>query len=179
MPHDRGFTDLDESTAPELSRPALRATRDKLGFLPSAMARMSLAPLLPRAFQQALSTFDQTSLTPLEREVVVMTLARTVGCDVCVAMHRRILAALGHAELAPALERAGFIPDARLRALSAFTDAVLATHGDVDAEHWQAFLDAGFTRAQALEVVLGIGAYTLSTFANRLTQAPVDAQLRG
>jgi AhpD family alkylhydroperoxidase len=178
MPLDRAFPDLDESTAPEASRPALRATRAKLGFLPSAMARMSAAPLLPRAFQQALATFDQTSLTPLEREVVVMTLARTVGCDVCVAMHRRVLDALGDPDLALALERNDPLTDARLHALSAFTDAVLATRGDVDAERWQAFLDAGFTRAQALEVVLGIGAYTLSTFANRLTQAPVDAPLQ-
>jgi len=36
------------------------------------------------------------------------------------------------------------------------------------------FTAAGFTTRQALEVVLGIGAYTLSTFANRLTRAPLD-----
>ena len=36
----------------------------------------------------------------------------------------------------------------------------------------------GFTRRNALEIVLGIGALTLSTLANRLTGAPVDEQLR-
>ena len=40
------------------------------------------------------------------------------------------------------------------------------------------FLDYGFTRRNALEIVLGIGAYTLSTLANRLTAAPVDEKLR-
>ena len=39
------------------------------------------------------------------------------------------------------------------------------------------FLGHGFTRRNALEVVLGIGAYTLSTLANRLVAAPVDEQL--
>jgi hypothetical protein len=39
---------------------------------------------------------------------------------------------------------------------------------------WQCFLDAGFDRSQALEVMLGIGAYTLTTFTNRLIQAPLD-----
>jgi hypothetical protein len=29
-----------------------------------------------------------------------------------------------------------------------------------------------------LEVVLGIGTYTMSTLANRLTRAPLDEQLR-
>lgn len=45
------------------------------------------------------------------------------------------------------------------------------TAGGVTDEQLTAFTDAGFDRAQALEVVLGIGAYTLSTFANRMTQA--------
>ncbi|MFF2568445.1 hypothetical protein [Streptomyces sp. NPDC058084] len=34
-----------------------------------------------------------------------------------------------------------------------------------------AFLAHGYTRGNALEVVLGIGTYTISTFANRLTRA--------
>jgi len=34
-----------------------------------------------------------------------------------------------------------------------------------------AFLAHGYTRQNALEVVLGIGTYTVSTFANRLTRA--------
>jgi alkylhydroperoxidase family enzyme len=39
------------------------------------------------------------------------------------------------------------------------------------------FLAQGYTRQNALEVVLGIGTYTMSTLANRLTGAPVDDQL--
>lgn len=33
------------------------------------------------------------------------------------------------------------------------------------------------TARDALEVVLGIGTYTLSSLANRLTRAPLDPQL--
>ena len=40
-----------------------------------------------------------------------------------------------------------------------------------------AFLAGGYTPRSALEVVLGIGAYTMSTLANRLTRAPLDPQL--
>ena len=40
------------------------------------------------------------------------------------------------------------------------------------------FLAAGFTARHALEAVLGVATYTLSTFANRLVRAPVDPQLR-
>jgi alkylhydroperoxidase family enzyme len=41
----------------------------------------------------------------------------------------------------------------------------------------RAFLASGYTRQNALEVVLGIGTYTMSTLANRLTGAPLDDQL--
>lgn len=55
-----------------------------------------------------------------------------------------------------------------------FTLALLERTGDVSDEVWQQFLAAGFDRAAALEVVVGVAAYTLTTFANRLTEAPLD-----
>ena len=58
-----------------------------------------------------------------------------------------------------------------------FTLRVLDTAGDVGDDALAAFLASGYTRQQALEVVLGIGTYTMSTLANRLTDAPLDDQL--
>jgi alkylhydroperoxidase family enzyme len=54
---------------------------------------------------------------------------------------------------------------------------VLIHAGGVDDAVLKEFLGHDYTTQQALEVVLGIGAYTLSTFANRMTKAPVDYQL--
>jgi alkylhydroperoxidase family enzyme len=70
------------------------------------------------------------------------------------------------------------VGEVRLDAVRAFTLQVLDTAGDVGGEAVAEFLGHGFTRRNALEVVLGIGALTLSTLANRLTGAPVDEQLR-
>ena len=58
-----------------------------------------------------------------------------------------------------------------------FTLRVLDTAGDVGDQALRDFLAAGYTTQNALEVVLGIGTYTMSTLANRLTGAPVDDQL--
>ena len=38
-------------------------------------------------------------------------------------------------------------------------------------------LGHGYTAENALEVVLGIGTYTMSTLANRLVRAPLDDRL--
>jgi hypothetical protein len=45
---------------------------------------------------------------------------------------------------------------------------VYATTGDVPDDELAEFIAAGYTKRNALEVVLGIGTYTMSTFANRL-----------
>ena len=58
-----------------------------------------------------------------------------------------------------------------------FTLQVLDTTGAVGEEALRAFLASGYTSQNALEVVLGIGTYTMSTLANRLTGAPLDDQL--
>ena len=46
--------------------------------------------------------------------------------------------------------------------------------GSQEGEQTGTLLGHGYTLRNALEVVLGIGTYTMSTFANRLTSAPVD-----
>lgn len=51
---------------------------------------------------------------------------------------------------------------------------MIASSGAVDDATLQDFLALGHTPRNALEVVLGIGTYTLSTLANRMTGAPVD-----
>ena len=69
------------------------------------------------------------------------------------------------------------LPDERLEAVRVFARRVLDTAGDVGDRAMRDFLAAGYTTQNALEVVLGIGTYTMSTLANRLTGAPVDDQL--
>ena len=38
-----------------------------------------------------------------------------------------------------------------------------------------AFLNAGYTRTQVLEVVLGVGVKTLSNYTNHIADTPLDA----
>jgi len=109
---------------------------------------------------------------------VVMTIATRNGCHICVAMHTARLTALGASpDVIAALRGALALSDERLEAIRVFTLRVLDTAGDVGDDALAAFLASGYTRQQALEVVLGIGTYTMSTLANRLTGAPLDDQL--
>ena len=87
-------------------------------------------------------------------------------------MHSARLTVLGAApELIAALRESRQLEQPELEAVRRFTLAVVATSGAVDDATLEDFLGHGYTAANALEVVLGIGAYTMSTLANRMTGA--------
>ena len=176
MTTNREFPVDTLETAPQAARPFVAGSQKAFGFLPSPVARLASAPAVGGAFMQLVGAFDRTSLDKLQREVVILTIARENACHYCMAMHSALLA--GDPAAAPAVEalRAGTpLPDERLEALAQFVRSALAGRGDVSEPAWTRFRAAGYDHAQALEVLLGVAAYTLSTYANRLTQAPLDA----
>ena len=172
------FPEHTIESAPPGSRRHMVATQNHLGYLPAATARWAASPHLLEGFGRMNAIFETCTLDPVAREVVVMTIATRNGCHICVAMHSARLTALGaRAGVIAALREALPLGDERLEAVRVFTLRVLDTAGDVGDEAVQAFLASGYTSQHALEVVLGIGTYTMSTLANRLTAAPLDHQL--
>ncbi|MPZ79867.1 MAG: carboxymuconolactone decarboxylase family protein [Actinophytocola sp.] len=172
------FVDHTVESAPPAARRTLTATAARFGYLPAAVARLAEAPEVLDGFLKLSGLFETTTLDPLARETLIMTIATRNGCHVCVAMHTAKLHALDADPALIAALRSGVpLTDPRLEVLRLFTVDVLESAGAVGDERMAAFLAAGYTRRQALEVVLGIGTYTLSTLANRMTAAPLDEPL--
>ncbi|MGQ5264188.1 carboxymuconolactone decarboxylase family protein [Micromonospora sp. ZYX-F-536] len=172
------FTAHTAETAPAAARPTIEAVRRRFGWLPAPVALMAESPQLLAGFLTANAGFEQTALDPLEREVVVLAVATTNECHVCVALHTGTLTRLGATtELIAALRAGTALPEPRLEALRRFTLAVLDHRGAVPDDELNDFLAAGYQPRHALDVVLGVGTYTISTFANRLTRAPLDPPL--
>ncbi|MCK7626630.1 carboxymuconolactone decarboxylase family protein [Streptomyces sp. RS10V-4] len=160
-------------SAPPASRPAMRATAEAWGgTVPDAVARLATSPELLNGFLSLSASFERCTLDPLSREVVIMTVAARNECHLCLTLHTGKLRALGaETALITALREERTLPDERLDALRTFTLDVLATTGAVPDDSLDALLTHGYTERNALEVVMGIGTYTLSTFANRLVRA--------
>ncbi|MGX1884751.1 carboxymuconolactone decarboxylase family protein [Streptomyces sp. NPDC055287] len=180
------FPDHTTATAPAAARRSMEATTKRLGYLPAPVARLATSPHLLDGFLKISAIFESTTLDPLSREVLIMTIATRNGCHVCVAMHTAKLTALGaDADLVTSLreqrqsepQESQPLSDERLEAVRQFTLEVIATSGAVSDDTLRRFLAHDYTPQNALEVVLGIGAYTMSTLANRMTGAPLDEQL--
>lgn len=107
-----------------------------------------------------------------------MTVAYEHACHYCMALHTAMNSV--SPELAPVVEalRAGTaLPEPRLEALRVFTREVLNQRGAVPPAALAAFAAAGYTEQHALETILGVGVYVLSTFTNIATGAELDPPL--
>ncbi|MEV5988580.1 carboxymuconolactone decarboxylase family protein [Streptomyces sp. NPDC052051] len=160
-------------SAPQESRPTMQAVAKAWGgTLPDAVARLATSPELLKGFLSLSASFEQCTLDPLSREVVIMAIAVRNQCHVCVAIHTGKLRKLdADTELIAALREERPLSDERLETIRTFTLAAVATAGAVADDTLKSLLAQGYTERNALEVIMGIGTYTMSTLANRLVKA--------
>lgn len=163
-------------TAPEDSRPLLEASQKAFGRIPGLHGVMAEAPALLQGYQQLHKLFaEHTSFDKDELTVVWQTINVEHACHYCVPAHTGIAKKMKVDDaITEALRNETPLPDARLEALRSFTLAVVRQRGDVDAATVQAFLDAGFTRRQVLEVILGVSQKVMSNYTNHLAETPID-----
>ena len=144
-----------------------------LGFVPNLFATFAhsdtaLGNYL--TFQNA-----KTSLRAKEKEVVNLVVSQVNECDYCLAAHTAIGKMNGFTD-AQILEirsgRASF--DDKLDALARFAQLTTLQRGKPGNEAVEAFLNAGWTRANLIDTVVLIGDKTVSNYIHGVTQVPVD-----
>ena len=175
------FTLHTPESAPDAARALLQGAQQQMGFVPNLYAHLANAPAALEAYFGLSSQFDKTSFNPVERQVVLLAASVENGCEFCVAAHSMIARKMAKAPdaVVDALRNRSTLPDPRLQALAVFTRNMVKERGWVTGAPLAAFLQAGFTHQQALEVVLGVTMKTLSNYANHLTGTQSNAEFSG
>jgi len=165
----------DETTAPEAARDQLAATREEFGMIPNLEATMALAPPLLKGYGALWDLFDETTFSPIERQVVYQTINFENECDYCVPWHTLLSR---QAKMKPAdieaLRAGARLDDPKLEALRVFTQSVVRARGNIVPDDLDAFFEAGWGPTQVLEVVLGIATKVLSNYTNSIAGTPLD-----
>ena len=167
-------------SAPSEAKERLTAAHRNNGYLPNLLGVLANAPAALETYQTVGAINARTGLSPAEREVVQITAAARNGCGFCAAGHTALARNKLRmpAELVEALRKTEALSDPRLNALARFTLAVMDKKGRVSDHELEAFLEAGYTRANVLEVVLGVSLATLCNYANNLAQTPINPELQ-
>ena len=173
------FTIHTPDSAPEAARDTLHAVRQKFGFVPNLLGELAAAPSALKAYVTLNDLLAGSSLRPVEHQLVLIAASIANGCTYCVAAHTAGLKSAGLADdQIEALREGRPLADPRLQALRTLTTAIVERRGRISERDLQLFLDAGFTREQVLEVLVGVAMKTLSNYTNHIAETPIDAQLQ-
>jgi len=171
------FTVHDKTTVPAVSLPIMEATEKTFGFLPNLYGVFAESPAAITAYAAVNDALQHCALSPVEQQVVALTISTENNCNYCVGAHS-VIATMAKipADILQQLRQQQTLSDARLETLRQYTLAVLEHRGRVPAENLQAFQDAGYTRQHMLDTLTIVALKTLSNYTNHLAHTPLDAQ---
>jgi len=174
------FTYHDETSAPAGSVPFIVSAKTGFGFLPNLHRILAESPAAHEAYSMTYQiATEKTGLTPLEVQVVFMAANFQNRCHYCMAGHSMVLSMMkAPDELIAALREGTPIADPKLEALHRFASELIEQRGHIGDQALQDFLDAGYTKAQALDVLVCLSAKLLSNFTNALAHTEVDAPMK-
>lgn len=163
-------------TSPEGSKEILSGALKAYGFIPNLYGIMAEAPAALKAYSGLSNNFEQTSLTAVEKQIVLLATSYVNGCNYCMAVHSTIGQMFKvPQDIIDALRNNTTISDFKLEALRKFANSVVDKRGWVSQEEIESFLSAGYSKSQLLEVIVGVAQKTLSNYINHIVKTPLDA----
>ncbi len=163
-------------SAPDAAKPALEDSLAKYKFVPNLHGVMAEAPPLLEAYKTVGDLYAQTSMSVLERQVVLMSINYYHDCHYCMAAHSMIATMEQMpADVLESLRTGARIADPKLEALRRFATAMADKRGWIDDGDATALKAHGYTDQTILEVVLALSYKVMSNYVNHLKDTPVDA----
>lgn len=158
------------------SHATLVKAKNSLGFIPNMYRNMATAPGLLESYLYTYNQFrENADFTPVEQEVIFLTISRENGCSYCMAAHSLIADKMSNVptEVTDAIRDNLAIPGSKLSSLHAFTKAMHDTRGLATQADVKAFLSAGYSERNILDIVTAMAVKTMSNFTNHLFHTEV------
>lgn len=162
-------------SAPEKSKPVLRALQQTFGFIPNVAAAMAESPVLINGFIGVFENVHAGSFTEAQIQTLLLTNAVTNACPWAVAFHTALALKQGldPADVQAIRERR--VPtDAKHAALSTLAKRLIEKRGRLDEGDVQAFFAAGFSSEHVLEVITVVAASTITNYAGNVAAPPLE-----
>ena len=166
-------------TAPADARETLGTLAKNYGFVPNLAGAVAESPATLAALLGFMSAYDAKAMTlsPVERQVVLLAVSVKNKCEYCTAAHSMLASmnGLDRAEI-DHLQQGRPLGDARLETLRRFGETIVDKRGWVSESDLETLFAAGFAKAQVFEVIFGVALKTLTNYANHVAKPPVNAQ---
>jgi AhpD family alkylhydroperoxidase len=164
-------------SAPQKSRHLLESSIEQFGWIPNQTAYMAESDNLLSSYQFAHNQFSNCSLSEKEKAVVWITVGIINNCTYTVQAHEWIALNMGVDNIIiESLAKCPTALEEKLFVLHEFTKSVATAQGIITIEDAKAFMEAGYTRQNMLDVILGVSQKTMSTLLNSIAGTNIDTQ---
>jgi alkylhydroperoxidase family enzyme len=163
-------------SAPEQSKPSLEKLQGLFGMIPNVAGAMSTSPVLIGSLVGLFQKVHGGSFSEHQIQVLLLTNAVTNASAWAVAFHS-VLALKEGVEPADvqAIRERRTPRNPKDAALSALARTLIEKRGRLDDQDVSRFLQAGFDKAQLLEVIAAVAASTITNYTGNVTKPPVEA----
>jgi uncharacterized peroxidase-related enzyme len=160
----------------------LEQVKASMGMIPNMYGDMANSPAMLQTYAQGYSLFREDSgFTPVEQEVVFLTISRENECHYCMAAHSFVADNLSKVptQVTNAIRDDESIADNKLAALSAFCHTMFVTRGHPSKIDVANFLQAGYTEVHILSIILALAVKTISNYSNHVFDTSLDSAFTG
>ncbi len=167
-------------SAPEEVKELLNRMQKQNGFVPNLYGIMATSPQVVKAYHELNALFMETSFSTIEKNVILLAVSRINNCHYCMSIHSMVAEMMKvPADVVESLRNNAPIEiDSKLEALRKFAVIMTEKRGWPEPEEIADFLNAGYTKEQILELIVGIAQKTISNYVNHIAQTPLDEPVK-
>jgi uncharacterized peroxidase-related enzyme len=161
--------------APEASRPLLEGVKKQLGSVPNLFRLVSQSPAALEGYLTLNAALGKGALPAATRERIALAVAQVNECSYCLSAHSHIGKTFAHLDDAEiSANRAGGSTDPKADAAVRFAARIARERGHIPESDLAALKLAGYTDAQAIEIVLHVALNTLTNYVNEVFKTDID-----
>lgn len=165
---------ITNETADESTQKTYAAIASKFGGVPNIFKGMANSPVALNAYLTLDRMIAGGAFSPIEQDIVRMTVSEHNDCRYCVAAHTGGLLAKKVSKEDILNIRRGAPENPKHAALIAFTLRVIETKGFVSDDHIAAFKKAGYSDVHLAEISVIIAQKILSNYFNHINDTDLD-----
>ncbi len=170
------YSILSMETASVDAKPLLESVQKTIGKVPNMIGTMANAPLTLRSYTQLGANVREAGFGPLEQHVIYLTISVENECDYCVAAHSTALKKAQKVDpaIVAAIRSGEQTGDQQLDPLINVVREIVTQKGRVSQAAHDAFISAGYSKRQLIDLLSAVAMKTLINYLDHLTDIKLD-----
>lgn len=163
------------ATASIKSSEVLTGIENEVGFIPNVFAIVAESSIALEGLVNLNMAFSQSSFNDEEKQIILMATSTTNECIYCVAGHTAFAEMLEMSDKTiTALRNQQDIEDNRYNTLADTVRLLIQYKGQVSSDVLSNFVNAGYSKAQFLELIMGICVKTFTNYVSNSLNIELD-----